>query len=193
MALERGQPLLSLDDYLLLPDEPLGEVLDGVFTVTPTPTPRHQLIAGHIHFLLKLWLRDHPDAGFVASAPLDVVLRAERPALILQPDVLFIEATRAAIVQQRIMGAPDLVVEVVSPSSVARDAVTKRDTYAKSGVREYWLVWPNEERVDVFGADGSGGFGQARTLHLGEALASPLLPGLTLDLAEVFAEGRRAP
>lgn len=186
MALEHSQPSLSFAEYLLLPDEPRGEVLDGVFTVTPAPNARHQELAGEIFFEIKRWLREHPDAGAVFIAPLDVVLRAERPAVVVQPDILYVAAARQAIVQDAVLGAPDLAVEVVSPSSAGRDAVTKRELYARHGVRELWLVWPQERRVDVLVADQSGVFGEARTLLPAEVLTSDVLPGFTLAVADLF-------
>lgn len=187
MALEHGHTLLSYADYVDLPDDPRGEVLDGVFVVSPSPTLRHQDLAGEIFFELKSWLRAHPAAGRVFSAPVDVVLRAERPAVVVQPDVLFVLAAGSAVMMKgAIHGAPDLVVEVVSPSSAGRDAITKRDLYARYGTREYWLVWPDEARVDVLVADETGAFGAPRTLDRTAALTSDLLPGFALPLAGLW-------
>lgn len=186
MALESGHTLLSHADYVNLPDEPRGEVLEGVFVVTPAPTSGHQHLVLEIGFALKAWLRAHPEAGQAFVAPLDVILRAERPAVILQPDVLFVSAARAAIVQDWIRGAPDLVVEIVSPTSASRDAITKHEVYARYGVREYWLVWPAERRVDVFVADAEGAFGPSRTLDAHDELRSEQLPGFSLPLADLW-------
>jgi Uma2 family endonuclease len=186
MALEQGQRLLSFADYMTLPDEPRGEVLDGVFVVTPSPDSRHQTLAFELAYAIRRWLEAHPEAGRVFVAPLDVVLRSERPAVVVQPDLLFVSAERASIVQKQVHGAPDLVVEVVSPGSAGRDAVSKRDAYVRYGFREFWLVWPEEFRIDVFRGDGPGGFGPASTLGEGEALTSPLLPGFSLPLATLW-------
>ena len=186
MALDHGHVPLSYDDYARLPDEPRGEVFEGAFFMTPSPSPRHQDLVGDIFVAIKQWLRRQPDVGRAFVAPLDVVLRAERPATIVQPDVFFVSAARAGIVQDAVRGAPDLVVEVVSPTGAGRDAVTKRALYARHGVRELWLVWPAEMRVDVLLAAEGGDFGEVRTLHPGAALTSDLLPGFTLDLTDLF-------
>lgn len=188
MALESGQTLLDYADYLLLPDEPRGEVFDGVFIVTPSPLTRHQILAGALYRQLANWLDEHPEVGNAYIAPLDVVLRVTRPAVIVQPDVFFVSAARAAIVETRnVQGAPDLVVEVVSPTSGGRDAVSKHAFYARYGVREYWLVWPEESRIDVFAAASGGSFAPVRTLAPGDDLATDLLPGFALDVARLFA------
>lgn len=186
MALESGIPLLSHADYLTLPDEPRGEVLEGVFAVTPAPTSRHQRAVGKLYVAIENWLAAHPEAGQAFVAPLDVILRAERPAVVLQPDVIFVSAAREAIVQDWIRGAPDLVVEVVSPSSAGRDAISKRELYAKFGVREFWLVWPAERRVDVLALEDGGAFEPVRALEAADLLDSPLMPGLSIPLADLW-------
>lgn len=186
MALESGTPLLSHADYLTLPDEPRGEVLEGVFVVTPAPTTRHQRVVGDLYFAFETWLRANPGVGEAFVAPLDVILRAERPAVVLQPDVVFVSAARAGIVQDWIHGAPDLVVEVVSPSSARRDAISKRDLYARYGIREFWLVWPTERRVDVLTFGEGGKAGPVRTLEAEDRLDTPLMPGLAIPLAGLW-------
>jgi Uma2 family endonuclease len=191
MTLDHGHPLLDYEDYMRLPDEPRGEVIDGVFHVTPSPGRSHQAIVGDLFIDLGMWLRAHPGIGRAYVAPFDVVLKRERPAIIVQPDILFVSAARAAIVDDRnVKGAPDLVVEVASPYSGGRDAVTKLARYAAHGVREYWLLWPEEARIDVFVADEPGRFGPVRTLQPGDMLTTDLLPGLTLVVGNILA--RRA-
>ena len=185
MAIEKLPPLLSYDDCLrLLPAEARGEVIEGEWTVTPSPSPLHQQIVGTLARHLGNFLADHPELGRVFVAPLDVVLRAERPAIVLQPALMFISAAREDIIQDVVRGAPDLVVEIVSPSSGSDDAVRKRDLYARFGVQEYWLVWPAESRIDVLDlATGA----ETRGLGREDVLTSDRLPGFALDVAAVFA------
>jgi Uma2 family endonuclease len=116
-----------------------------------------------------------------------VVLRAERPAIVVQPDVLFIAATQEEIIQDVVRGAPDLVVEVVSPGSERADGVVKRDLYAAHGVREYWLVWPDEARIDVFTRADGPVYPAPRSFGPGERVETPLLPGFALEVDRVFA------
>ena len=187
MALEQRPIRLSYADFLKLPPESPGELIDGELTMTPSPIFHHQVIADRIMRHLGAYLDEHPEAGVACSAPMDVVLRADSPAIVVQPDVLFVSAAREGIIDRVVLGAPDLVVEVVSASTVRIDAIRKRDLYAEYGVEEYWLVWPDDERVDVFRGIKNGWYAGPRTLAAGENLASPLLPGFELAIDRIFA------
>jgi Uma2 family endonuclease len=121
-------------------------------------------------------------------APFDVVLRAERPAIVLQPDLMYLSPQRLdRRTGSNIQGAPDLVVEVLSPGTAMLDLTRKKSLYASYGVDEYWVVRPAERRVDVLRRTGDH-FGQAVTLEPGETLRSALLPGFALELAALFAD-----
>jgi Uma2 family endonuclease len=183
MALEQRHPLLDHADYLKLPDEPRGEVIGGVFFVTPSPKALHRKITTRLVIQLGKWLDEHPGIGDVYAAPFDVVPSKDRPATIVQPDVLFVSAERAGIVQDWVFGAPDIAIEVLSPSSMSRDAVRKRELYARFGVREFWLVSPEEQQIDVF----TGAYDTPHTFTLGDTLTSELLPGFTLDLKKLYS------
>ena len=105
---------------------------------------------------------------------------------VAQPDLLFVSHARAAIVTEaNIQGAPDLVVEVLSPSTSARDRGYKRTLYAAHGELEYWLVDPEQQRVEVL-TGGEQGLTQAASHGIGEALASPLLEGLEIRVSQVL-------
>lgn len=190
MALEHPPALLSYADFLRLPPESPGEVIDGELIVGPAPLVPHQRVVGTIYQAIANFLDAAPALGEVFIAPLDVVLRAERPATVLQPDVLFISAAREDIIRGGVHGAPDLAVEVVSPGSARTDGVVKCALYAAHGVREYWLVWPEEARIDVFVPGEGGSYGPPRELGGGDRLETPLLPGFSLEVSRVFA-GRR--
>lgn len=124
-------------DYLALPDEPRSELLYGTLVVTPAPNSRHQEIVLRLARIL-LDLADANGARALVS-PIDVVL-AEHS--VVQPDVIFVARERAAIVRDRVEGAPDLVIEVLSPGTARRDLGEKLKLYAESGVAEYWIVDP---------------------------------------------------
>lgn len=187
MALENRPLLLSYADYMRLPPETPGEVIDGELIVRPSPNFRHQAVAGIIFRAIGNFLDDHPEIGVVSTAPMDCVLRANKPAVIVQPDLLFVSAAREHIIQDVIHGAPDLAVEVVSPGTFRTDNVCKRELYAQYGVQEYWLVWPEEEGIDVFTLGAGGTYGPARAFAPGESLTTELLPGFALSVARVFA------
>jgi Uma2 family endonuclease len=112
------------------------ELWDGELIMTPAPTPAHQRIC----FRLAQWLEEFAASnhlGEVFVAPVDVVLSPHR---VVQPDILYISSANREIIQDRIRGVPDLVVEVVSTGTWRRDHVDKKALYEQFGVREYWIV-----------------------------------------------------
>jgi Uma2 family endonuclease len=123
------------------------EVIDGELVVTPSPTSRHQEIVAHLLSLMYPFARENR-MGKVFPAPLDVLF-AEGDYL--EPDILFVGSDRADLVTDRgIEGAPDLVVEVLSPSTEARDRGIKLERYRLYGVPEYWIIDPDECRIEVW-------------------------------------------
>ena len=127
-----------------------------------------------------------PVLGSVCAAPLDVFFS---DTAILQPDILFVSAARAHIItEDNVQGAPDLVIEIISPSDPNRDRVRKRRIYERHGVGEYWLVDPYARNITVLllGGDGyetDGIYGQG---GVGDTLTSPTLRGFALDVADLF-------
>ena len=148
------------------------------------PADKHQKI------ILLLAIRLHQfvsgnNLGEIRIAPLDVVLSNHDVA---QPDILFVSRRRAAVITDaNIQGAPDLAVEVLSPSTEGHDRGYKRELYARHGVMEYWLVDPDLETIEVL-TPGNGGFIRYALYERRETLTSPLLPGLAIDLAAIFGE-----
>ena len=179
---------LTYDDFLLFPDDGLRhEIIDGEHFVTASPVPRHQVLVGRLHFELESHLRAHPGSGQVFLAPLDVVLSQWD---VVEPDLLLIGPDQPEILTARnVQGPPILVIEVVSPSTRSRDKHLKRDLFNRVGVREYWLVDPDTNVVTVHRRDEGGQFEEARLLAAAEheALTTPLLPGLSIALAALFA------
>lgn len=176
---------LTYEDYLYFPqDGRRHEILDGEHFVVPAPTLRHQSVVSNLHLALGLFVRMHR-LGRVWTAPVDVVLS---DVDILQPDLVFVAESRANLLADtHIQGAPDLVVEVLSPSSRRTDLVTKRHLYEKHGVSEYWIVDPEIEAVETYRLTDNGYRREAQLSLEGEgALRSPLLPGLVLELREIF-------
>ncbi|MBI5244100.1 MAG: Uma2 family endonuclease [Elusimicrobia bacterium] len=176
---------LTYEDYLAFPDDGRRhEIIEGEHFMTPSPITRHQRACGNIYALLREHAR-RSGAGKVFIAPMDVVFSDED---VVQPDVLFISTARAAIITEKnIQGAPDLVVEVLSETTRKTDLSIKRKLYAASGVLEYWVVDPELEAVSVYRA-GQAGYDRAAELSLEtkDSLKTPLLPGLSLPLCEIF-------
>lgn len=172
---------LTYADYEKIPpDRQRHEILDGAECMTPAPDPDHQECVLRI----ARSLADHADArrlGRVFVAPTDVVLSAHD---IVQPDVFFISEQRAGIVGRRnVQGAPDLVVEVLSPSSAAQDRGAKRALYERAGVREYWIVDLEARAVEIHDL---GENRRVRVYREGERLESASLRGLELDVSDLF-------
>jgi Uma2 family endonuclease len=131
-------------DYLALPDDPRCELLFGSLVVTPAPTTRHQAVAARLARLLFACADLRGDIALFA--PLDVVLADHS---VVQPDLVYIRAARAEIVHDRIEGAPDLVVEILSPATARNDLGEKLRLYAEAGVAEYWIVDPEVRTLEL--------------------------------------------
>ena len=178
---------LTYDDFLLFPDDgKRHELIDGVHYVTPSPRLRHQDLVGRLHGAIYVYLQQHPEAGRLFLAPLDVVLSHYD---VVEPDLLFIANDQAGIMTDKnIQGAPALVVEVMSKSTRKRDAQIKRRLFEQVGVREYWLVDPELDTVQVFRPTAEGRLARVEDLTAedGGTLNTPLLPGCGIDIRTLF-------
>lgn len=168
------------EDYLALADEPRCELIYGRFYVTPSPTLRHQTVALHLWQYLNSVARK--TGGVASAAPMDVTLADHSVA---QPDGLYISAARRSIARERIEGAPDLIVEVLSPSTTRHDRGEKLRLYAETGVAEYWLVDPMARQFE-FLVNRAGHF--EVVLEVDERYRSPILPEIELDLEWFWRE-----
>ena len=176
---------LTYESYLKTPDDERYELLDGMLVMEPAPLTTHQYVLGNLHHAVRSFLDEH-NLGEVYISPTDVVLSDTN---VMQPDLLFVSAERAHIVtRENIQGAPELVVEVLSPSTAERDKTLKLDLYARHGVKEYWLVDPNAKTVMVL-LLGERGFEAVGTYGEGQILTSPTLAGFSLNLAGQFRRG----
>jgi len=173
-------------DYALLPEDRRYEVIDGELSMTPAPTPSHQDVVLELVARLRAFVTARR-LGRVVLSPCDVVLSKYD---ILQPDVFFVASDREAIVGEKyIEGAPDLVVEVLSPSTESRDREIKAKRYAAFGVREMWLVDPMQRAIEVF-VNSGGGFRPEGRFVANDLVRSTVLPGLEFPAASVFRAGR---
>lgn len=182
MALPRT---LTVADLYAMPESERGEryeLIEGVLFVTPAPTWRHQTVSSnlfyhvvmHVRSLRLGWVRDN------SGVHVDV-----RTYVI--PDLLFISRDRQDIIgEANIEAAPDLVVEILSPSTRRQDLITKRSLYARIGVREYWIIEPGTQTVTVLTLE-SGNYSEVPLTETG-AVRSRVLPELRLTLDDVFEE-----
>ncbi|HYC92471.1 MAG TPA: Uma2 family endonuclease [Thermoanaerobaculia bacterium] len=171
---------LTYEDYLLLPDDGRRhEIIDGEHYVSPAPNTRHQRLSKRIS--RALYPFEDAGLGEVFSAPYDVVLSFFD---VVQPDVIFVTAARShIIVEKNVQGAPDLAVEILSPSNRQYDEQVKLKTYERLGVAEYWIVDPDESSVRIFRRSGE----RFTPADAGDTLTTPLLPGFALPLRDLFA------
>jgi len=183
----RPQVRFTYEDYKSLPESETKryELLGGELVLVPSPTEYHQRISGNLEFILRRFVKEK-GLGYVYYAPLDVVLGEGDDREVVQPDIFFVSKERAEIItEEEIRGAPDLVIEIISPGTKDRDRHYKKTLYARHGVGEYWIVDPEARTVEVF-ALGERGFELVKAYKADEVLRSPLLEGLEVDLNEVF-------
>ncbi len=178
---------LTYRDLLQMPEDgPRYELIDGEAAIIPSPGADHQEILLELAVALRHAARSGASGCKVLIAPLDVVLAEDT---VLQPDLLVIGPGSRARVERVVKGPPDLVVELLSPTSERRDRGVKRATYARFGVGEYWLVDPERRTIEVYRLqDGPhSSYLVVRIYRPGELVTTPLLPALALDPATLFA------
>ena len=172
---------LTYEDYASLPDDERCELIDGELIPMPSPKEIHQKILKLM--TLRFFSVEARGLGTFYFAPFDVVLS---PFDVVQPDLVFVSNARAHIItEDNIQGAPDLLVEILSPSTAGYDRTVKRNLYARHGVGEYWLVDPYAKTITVL-ILGAGGYSAYAVFGEGDILTSPSLPGFALNLSELF-------
>ena len=182
MVTQRRVVKFTYEDYKHTPEDKRYELLDGDLIMVPAPCIAHQRNSREIEFRLLAFVREN-DLGEVFYAPTDVVFSDTD---VVQPDLLFVGKERSYIItEDNIRGAPDLVVEVLSPSTAQRDRTLKRTLYALHGVPEYWQADTDAKNVTVLTLD-NGEYRVAGIYGEGQTLVSPLLQGFTLEMDRIF-------
>jgi Uma2 family endonuclease len=174
----------TYEDYARLPDDGRRyEVIDGRLHVSPAPRTKHQLVSFELAFALYTYIKAN-NLGRVLEAPIDLIL----PGLTspVQPDILFIAQERLPIIQEKfIEGVPDLIIEVLSPGNQAHDRHLKYALYEEAGVKEYWIVDPDNCLVDVYTLYDDNQYMPFGHFERGGVIQSSLLPNLRLPLDEI--------
>ena len=174
----------TYEDYLKLEDDKRYEVIEGELLEMPAPSVKHQRLVKKLLKLLDEFV-EKKSLGEVFVSPIDVILSETN---VVQPDLVFVSKERSEIVQDKgIFGAPDLVVEVISPSTLKRDTEDKKKLYAKFGIKELWLIFPGEEAVEVFSLKGRD-YGVCSFGYEKGEVRSCLLEGFGINLEELFKE-----
>ncbi len=178
----------TYSDYQSLPESETNryELLRGKLIMVPSPSFKHQLFSSNLEHLLRNFV-DENELGIILHAPMDVVFGEGDEREITQPDIFFISKERKGIIgEEEIQGAPDLIIEIISPATEKRDRGYKKTLYARYGVEEYWLVDPNRKTVEVLTLTKKG-FEQSGLYGEKETLTSSLLEGLNISLKQVFS------
>jgi len=163
-------------------DFDLTQVINGKEIVIPSPIRIHQKISANLFFEISVFVRKNK-LGEVYSAPFDVIL--EEGVNRVQPDLLFVRQDRLGIIGDYVNGAPDLVIEIISPGSFEVDTSDKKELYERYGVQEYWIVAPGLKLIEVFSLEGNKYKLHNYAVESG-TVTSPLLPGFQLELAGIF-------
>jgi Uma2 family endonuclease len=171
-------------DYLTWPDEFRVELIDGECCVREPPAPSriHQEIVGGLYVQVSAALEGKP--AYVYFGPFDVRLPKsdetdKKAGTVVQPD-LFVVCDEHKLDDRGVRGAPDWVVEVLSPSNLRHDKVVKLAVYERAGVREYWLVHPGKRKLTIYQLE-DGCYGPANVLDLKGRVPITAVPGLSID------------
>lgn len=184
MRIPEGKIILTYEDYAAMPnDGKRYEILEGELAVTPAPSLKHQATSLNLIVRLSQHIREN-DLGQLFHAPADLILESTS---VLQPDLLFVSKSRKGILTATaIEGAPDLVIEILSPTTSRNDRVTKAQIYARHKVPAYWIVDPDQETIEVYLLDNDSY--RLETSLQGETIAPvPPFNGLKLAAKDIFS------
>jgi len=176
---------ITYEEYKLIGDlaDKRYEVIGGRLIMTPAPIPYHQRISRKLERILEDFVIEN-DLGEVLHAPCDVVLSETD---VVQPDIFFIAKDKTHIITEtHINGAPDLIIEILSPTFSSKDTVIKKRLYLKNKIKEYWIVDPLEKEIQIWHIKGNfykliGSYKEENNV-----VSSELLLGLKFNLKEVF-------
>ncbi len=177
-------------DYLTWTFEDRIELLNGKIFEISNPIRLHQKLSGNIFYQVSKFLKGK--ACHVYFAPFDVRLSRknasdESVTTVLQPDICVI-CDLSKLDDRGCVGAPDIVVEILSPGNNKKELRNKYEIYEEAGVQEYWIVWPDSQSFLKYTLDETGKYIPSKVLTLGDEVTTPILPGFVLDLEEVFEE-----
>jgi Uma2 family endonuclease len=180
-TVEKQAKRWTYEEYYKLDDDQRYEIIDGHLLTAPAPDTWHQDWLGDLYSMVRLFVKKNK-LGRLFLAPVDVVLDSENT---VQPDLVFVAANNFGIIQRRaIFGTPDLLVELISPSTVRRDRYEKMKLYARFGVKEYWIGDAANRSLEILTLKEGRSELRCSAEEKGK-LSSLVLTGLKFDLAEV--------
>lgn len=181
----------TYSDYLQWPDDERWEIIDGIpYDMSPAPSTGHQAISMELGRQLANYLLDKGNGCRVFAAPFDVRLpqeevRDEDIENVVQPDLSII-CDLSNLDERGCKGAPTVVIEIISPSTAKKELNEKFNLYERSGIPEYWVVFPGLNVVVIYSLDDEGKYQKTGEYSAKQVLTSPLFPGLEIKLEEVF-------
>lgn len=179
---DESRTKLTYDDYVLLPDDGnQHEIINGRHYMNAAPNPRHQTVSRLIQFQLMEHI-EIPGHGQVFNAPIDLQFDEFN---VVQPDIVIVMNTNRIVTPTKIKGVPELVVEILSPSTRSRDLQLKKQLYEQNGVAEYWIVDADNRNVSQHRLGEDGRYGQPAQHETEIALAVGGI-NVTVDLDRVW-------
>lgn len=190
MPLPQEGKKYTYKDYLTWPEDERLEIIDGIAYMQAAPTPLHQEMLMELSKQFAVYLTGKPCK--VYPAPFAVILSQgsekdeEEINNVVEPDIAIVcDLTKMS--DKGCHGAPDMIIEIISPSSIKTDRVTKLNKYEKAGVREYWIVEPEQKLVSVFLQQANNRFGRPDMYTEEDRVKVSIFSDLIIDLREVFA------
>ena len=192
LALKNNNEKWTYADYLTWPDDQRWEIIDGMaYSMSPAPTTSHQRILRKLAFTINTHLEGKQCELFLA--PFDVRFAEQKNAsdnyidTVVQPDILIV-CDKRKLDERGCNGSPDFIIEISSPSTGKNDLTLKFDLYQRHGVKEYWIVHPEEQTVMVFKIEEDGMYGKPERYAGDDTISVQLFGDLVVDLNGVFAE-----
>ena len=183
MLIAEKKKKYTAGDYMQLEEGAPFQLIENDLIMSPSPSLIHQLVLGEFYDALKSFNKTHALNGIVVLSPIDIFFDDDN---VYQPDLVFISSEkRSQIIKERIEGAPDLLIEILSPSNAYYDLRQKMGIYEKYGVKEYIIVDPIQENADLYALK-EGVYYLHQRAQKNEALNSLLLSGLSFDLSRIF-------
>lgn len=195
---EKSNGIFTYKDYCSWPDDERWELIEGTaYDMSPAPVRKHQKISSILHTIINNYLSGKPCESY--AAPFDVLFPASKDQLtdeittVVQPDISVI-CDKSILTDAGCTGAPDMLIEILSPSTAKKDMDEKYHLYEKHGVKEYWVVDPGSEYIRIFIPDENKKYGPGKLYSLTDKSApettaeSLLLKGFSIDFKELFRD-----
>lgn len=189
MSIPESDKKYTYSDYLTWPEGERWEIIDGVAYMQATPSPGHQLISGELYRQLANYLRDKPCKAYPAPFCVRLVSGDEKKDedinKVVEPDITIV-CDHSKIDKKGCKGTPDMIIEIISPSSIKNDRILKFNKYENAGVKEYWIVEPEGKIVSVFTLQQNGRYGRPEIYTEDDTVTVNIFPDLKIELKLVF-------